>query len=142
VFITGILTYIFWAFLFRKDFSKKISRSNYEEILLIDEKTVVSNQRDFNIAIIILILTIFGFAIPSFLPFKIELGYIAIAGGFVMLGFIGESVDQALEKVEWSLVFFMIGLLTIVGIAEKVGILEILASPIELYHSEACRTII
>ncbi|MHA2075494.1 MAG: SLC13 family permease [Candidatus Hodarchaeales archaeon] len=32
VFITGILTYIFWVYLFRKDFSKKISRSNYEEI--------------------------------------------------------------------------------------------------------------
>jgi len=131
VFITGILTYIFWAYLFRKDFSKKINRSNYEEILLIDEKTIVSNQKDFNIAVIILILTIFGFAIASFLPFKIELGYIAIAGGFVMLGFIGESVDQALEKVEWSLVFFMIGLLTIVGVAEKIGILEILATPIE-----------
>jgi Na+/H+ antiporter NhaD/arsenite permease-like protein len=131
VFITGIPTYIFWVYLFRKDFSKKISRSNYEEILLIDEKTVISNQKDFNIAVIILILTILGFAIASFLPFKIELGYIAIAGGFVMLGFIGESVDQALEKVEWSLVFFMIGLLTIVGVAEKIGILEVLAAPIE-----------
>jgi Na+/H+ antiporter NhaD/arsenite permease-like protein len=131
VFITGILTYIFWVYLFRKEFSKKISRSNYEEILLIDEKIVISNQKDFNIAVIILILTILGFAIASFLPFKIELGYIAIAGGFVMLGFIGESVDQALEKVEWSLVFFMIGLLTIVGVAEKIGILEVLAVPIE-----------
>ncbi len=131
VFVTGILTYIFWVYLFRKDFSKKIPRSNYEEILLIDEKTVINNQKDFNIAVIILILTIFSFAIASFLPFKIELGYIAIAGGFVMLGFIGESVDQALEKVEWSLVFFMIGLLTIVGVAEKVGILEVLAAPIE-----------
>ncbi|MHA2073455.1 MAG: SLC13 family permease [Candidatus Hodarchaeales archaeon] len=133
VLITGILTYIFWVFLYRKDFSKKISRRNYEEILLIDERTVINNPRDFNIAIIVLILTVFSFAIASFLPFKIELGYIAIAGGFVMLGFIGESVDQALEKVEWSLVFFMIGLLTVVGVAEKVGILEILAAPIEFF---------
>jgi Na+/H+ antiporter NhaD/arsenite permease-like protein len=131
VLITGILTYIFWVFLYRKDFSKKISRRNYEEILLIDERTVINNPRDFNIAIIVLILTVFSFAIASFLPFKIELGYIAIAGGFVMLGFIGESVDQALEKVEWSLVFFMIGLLTVVGVAEKVGI--ILAAPIEFF---------
>ena len=133
VFITGILTYIFWILLFRKEFSKKISQSNYAEILLIDEKTVVNNQRDFNVAIVILVLTIFGFAIASFLPFKIELGYIAIAGGFIMLGFIGESVDQALEKVEWSLVFFMIGLLTIVGIAEKYNILEVLTVPIEFF---------
>jgi len=131
VVITGILTYIFWSYLFRKDFSKKISRRNYEEILLIDEKMIVSNQKDFNIAVIILILTIFGFAITSFLPFKIELGYIAIAGGFLILGFISEGVDQALEKVEWSLVFFMIGLLTIVGVAEKIGVLEVLTAPIE-----------
>ena len=133
VLITGIITYIFWVYLFRRDFSKKISRSSYEEILLINPKTVVSNQKDFNIATIILILTIFGFAITSFLPFKVELGYIALAGGFLMLGFIGESVDQSLEKVEWSLVFFMIGLLTIVGVAEKVGILEILAAPVEFF---------
>ncbi|MHA1444039.1 MAG: SLC13 family permease [Candidatus Hodarchaeales archaeon] len=133
VLITGIITYIFWVYLFRRDFSKKISRSSYEEILLINPKTVVSNQKDFNIAVIILILTIFGFGITSFLPFKVELGYIAIAGGFLMLGFIGESVDQALEKVEWSLVFFMIGLLTIVGVSEKIGILEILAAPIEFF---------
>lgn len=133
VLITGVLTYFFWTFLFKKDFSKKISRSRYEAILLIDEKTVINNQNDFNIAVIILTLTIFGFAIASFIPFKIELGYIAIAGGFLMLGFIGESVDKALEKVEWSLVFFMIGLLTIVGVAEKVGVLEILAAPIEFF---------
>ena len=135
VFITGIVTYIFWAFLFRKDFSKKISRIKYNEILLIDEKTVISNQKDFTIAVIVLILTIFCFAIVSFLPFKIELGYIAIAGGFIMLGLIGESVEKSLEKVEWPLVFFMIGLLTIVGVAEKVGILEILAAPIEFFCS-------
>ena len=133
VLITGIVTYIFWAFLFRKDLSKKISRIKYSEILLIDEKTVVSNPKDFTIAVIILILTIFCFALVSFLPFKIELGYIAIAGGFIMLGFIGESVEKSLEKVEWPLVFFMIGLLTIVGVAEKVGILEILAAPIEFF---------
>ncbi len=133
VFITGIVTYIFWAFLFRKDFSKKISRIKYAEILLIDERTVVSNQKDFAVAVIVLILTILSFAIVSFLPFRVELGYIAIAGGFIMLGLIGENVEKSLEKVEWTLVFFMIGLLTIVGVAEKVGILEILAAPIEFF---------
>lgn len=131
VIITGIVTYIIWIFLFRKDISKKISKRNFIEIQLVNEKAVVNNQKDFNIAVIILLLTILGFAIASFLPFTIELGYIAIAGGFMMLGLVGENVEESLEKVEWTLVFFMIGLLTIVGVAEKVGILEILAVPIE-----------
>jgi len=62
---------------------------------------------------------------------EIELGYIALAGGFIMVGFVGENVEKSLEKVEWPIVFFLVGLLTIVGIAEKAHILEILAMPIE-----------
>lgn len=131
VIIAGSLTYVMWGFLFRRELSKGVSLANYNEILLIDEKGVIDDPKDFKVAAVILILTVLGFAIASFLPFEIELGYIAMAGGFLMVGLVGINVEEALEKIDWSLVFFLIGLLMIVGIAEKAELLEVLAAPVE-----------
>ncbi|MHA2109372.1 MAG: SLC13 family permease [Candidatus Hodarchaeales archaeon] len=135
VLISAAFTIIIWMFLFRKDLSKGISKLSYNEVLLIDERTVIQDPKGFKIAIIVMTLTIIGFAITSFLPFEIELGYVAMAGGFLMVGLVGTDVEKSLEKVEWPVVFFLIGLLIIVGIAEKAQLLEILILPIEsLFH--------
>ncbi len=131
VLISSIITLFLWSHLFRKEFAKGISKSNYKEVLLIDENAVIRDPRGFKIAAFVLIITIIGFAISSFLPLNLELGYIAMAGGFLMVGLVGEDVEHALEKVEWPIVFFLIGLLIIVGIAEKLELLELLATPIE-----------
>ncbi len=129
--IATLVTLFIWGFLFRSYLSKQISAIHYNEILLIDEKIMINNQKDFILASIIFVLTIVGFTIAPYLPMEIELGYIALAGGFIMVGFVGENVEKSLEKIEWPIVFFLVGLLTIVGIAEKAHILEILAIPIE-----------
>jgi Na+/H+ antiporter NhaD/arsenite permease-like protein len=129
--VATLVTLFIWGFLFRSYLSKEISEIHYNEILLIDEKIMINNQKDFILASIIFVLTIVGFTIAPYLPMEIELGYIALAGGFIMVGFVGENVEKSLEKVEWPIVFFLVGLLTIVGIAEKAHILEILAIPIE-----------
>jgi Na+/H+ antiporter NhaD/arsenite permease-like protein len=135
VLISAVFTIVIWMFLFRKDLSKGISKLSYNEVLLIDERTVIQDPKGFKIAIVVMTLTIIGFAITSFLPFEIELGYVAMAGGFLMVGLVGTDVEESLEKVEWPVVFFLIGLLIIVGIAEKAQLLEILILPIEsLFH--------
>ena len=132
VLIASVITLLLWVLIFRKEFNKGISQSNYKEILLIDENAVIRDPRGFKIAAIVLILTIIGFAISSFLPLHLELGYIAMAGGFLMVGLVREDIEHALEKVEWPIVFFLIGLLVIVGIAEKLELLELIATPIEV----------
>ena len=129
--VATLVTLFILGVLFRSHLSKQISEIHYKEILLIDEKIMINNQKDFILASIIFVLTIIGFTIAPYLPMEIELGYIALAGGFIMVGFVGENVEKSLEKVEWPIVFFLVGLLTIVGIAEKAHILEILAIPIE-----------
>jgi len=131
VLIASIVTLFVWQYVFREDLSKPISKYRYDQILLIDEKTVITDPKRFRRSALILILTILGFVVASFLPLKLELGYIAMAGGFAMVGFVEPDVDEALKKIEWSLVFFLVSLLTLIGLAEKVGILELIAAPIE-----------
>ncbi|MFX0084698.1 MAG: SLC13 family permease [Candidatus Hodarchaeota archaeon] len=132
VLISAIVTLVIWSYLFKNEFSKGVDESKYLEVMLINEGSVITDRKDFYLTGIILLLTVLGFVIASFLPFSIELGYIAMTGGFLMVGLVGKNVEHALEKVEWPLVFFLIGLLTIVGIGEKAGILEFLAAPIEI----------
>ncbi|MFX0208587.1 MAG: SLC13 family permease [Candidatus Hodarchaeota archaeon] len=131
VLLASILSLLVWQYVFRKDLSKPISKYKYDQILLIDEKTVITDPKQFRRSALILILTIIGFVVASFLPLELELGYIAMAGGFAMVGFVEPNVDEAVKKIEWSLVFFLVSLLILMGLAETVGILELIATPIE-----------
>lgn len=131
VLIASIVTLWLWGYMFKKDLSKPISSFRYEQILLVDEETVITDPKLFKRAAIILLMTISGFVVASFLPLKIELGYIAIVGGFAMIGFVQSDVEESLHKIEWGLIFFLIGLLTLIGIVEKVGILRVITVPIE-----------
>ncbi|MFW9998108.1 MAG: SLC13 family permease, partial [Candidatus Odinarchaeota archaeon] len=118
-----------------KDLSRQISEFEYARILLIDEKIVIADPKSFRNAAIILLATIIGFAIASFLPFTLDLGFIALAGGFAMVGFVEIDVEEALRTIELPLVFFLAGLLTIIGIAEETGVLELIAAPVEILFS-------
>ncbi|MFX1515938.1 MAG: SLC13 family permease [Promethearchaeota archaeon] len=131
VLISAIFTILLWTVLFRKDLSQGISKLSYNEVLLIEERTVIQDPRGFKIAFVVMTFTIIGFALTSFLPFELELGYVAMAGGFLMVGLISTDVEKSLEKVEWPVVFFLIGLLIIVGIAERAHLLDLLIIPIE-----------
>ena len=132
VLISAIFTILMLTVLFRKDLSQGISKLSYNEVLLIEERTVIQDPRGFKIAFVVMMFTIMGFAITSFLPFELELGYVAMAGGFLMVGLVGIDVEKSLEKVEWPVVFFLIGLLIIVGIAERAHLLDLLIIPIEV----------
>jgi Na+/H+ antiporter NhaD/arsenite permease-like protein len=72
---------------------------------------------------------ILAFALQSYLPvFRSEdlgLQFVAFAGATVMLVLRPKAVDEALRKVEWSLVFFFVGLFILIGICghPDVGVL-------------------
>ncbi|MFX0013422.1 MAG: SLC13 family permease [Promethearchaeota archaeon] len=134
-FCASFLTLVIWSIIFRKDLTKPISSSQYHEILLINERAVITDPKSFQNAAIILIGTILAFIITPFLPMKIELGYISLAGGFLMVGLVKTDFHEALSTIEWEIVFFLIGLLTVIGIAEKVGILEIIVEPLNYIFS-------
>jgi len=101
-----------------------------------DEWETVRDRKFFRYAWFITGGVILGFALQSYLPvFSSEdlgLQFVAFAGAAIMLLLRPKAVDEALRKVEWSLVFFFVGLFILVGICghPDVGVLAVMGEGI------------
>ena len=69
----------------------------------------------------ILIMTILGFALAQLLGLGMD--FIAMAGGTVALLFAGKGVEDAISKVNWTVILFFMGLFLIVGSVQQTGAL-------------------
>lgn len=133
VVLSAIGTFFILEFFFRKDLHVKISQHSIDQLMNLDENNVIRDPKLLRRAIVIILLTIIGFFLSSFAgDIKIELGYIALAGGFSAVALVsGKKPDETLHHIEWSVVFFYAGLLTMVGLVEQAHLLEPLVQPIE-----------
>ena len=97
-----------------------------------DEWETVKDRRFFKAAWFVTGGVIVLFALQGYLPvFKSEelgLQFVAFLGATVMLVLKPKAVEEALRKVEWSLVFFFVGLFILVGVCghPDVGVLALL----------------
>ena len=134
VFLSAIGSFFVLEFFFKKDLSIKISIESIEQLMNLDENNVIRDPKLLKRAIFIILATIVGFFLSSFAgAIKIELGYIALAGGFSAVALVSvEKPEKTLQHIEWSVVFFYAGLLTMVGLVEHAHLLEPLVKPIEL----------
>jgi Na+/H+ antiporter NhaD/arsenite permease-like protein len=57
-------------------------------------------------------------------PLHLEPAVVALAGATVMLLVAAKDVEQALERVEWSTLFFFVGLFVMVGALEQRGVVD------------------
>ena len=69
--------------------------------------------------------TIVAFFLHS--PLHLEPALVALGGATVLLLVSSNDVEQALERVEWSTIFFFIGLFVMVGGLEQRGVVEAIA---------------
>ena len=76
-------------------------------------------------SLIVLTLTVVGFLFHSHLGF--EPATIALSGAGLLLLVAGKEPHHILEKIEWTTLFFFMGLFIMVGGVVKVGIIKILA---------------
>ncbi len=94
-----------------------------------DEWETVEDRQFFKYSWFVTGGVILLFALQSYLPvFRSEdlgLQFVAFLGATVMLVLRPKAVDEALRKVEWSLVFFFVGLFVLIGICghPDVGVL-------------------
>ena len=102
--------------------SLKIPEHARTAILNLDDSQIIAEPRLLRITLGILLLTVIGFIVHGVLD--LEPATIALAGAALLLLVVGEDPEKTLREVEWSTVFFFVGLFIMVGGLEAVGVFE------------------
>lgn len=132
VIVVSIVTF----FLLRLIYYKRLKNSAIDtsKIMAFDENRAIQNK-----GLLIKCLVVFGLIILAFITHhahKIDLASIALGGGFVLILVTRESTEEILKEVEWSTLFFFIGLFIMVGGLEKTGIIGMIADKmIKMTHN-------
>ncbi|WP_409343991.1 SLC13 family permease [Paenibacillus sp. MBLB4367] len=123
-------------------FRKKIQTTPElkHSIMQLDEKAVITNRQLMNKCLAVLGITIIGFFLHQLL--HLESATVALAGAFLLLLLTGEhAMEDAFTKVEWTTIFFFIGLFVLVsGLVETGVIAKLAAQAIELTGGDVVAT--
>lgn len=99
------------------------------KLMAMEEKDEITDRLMMIKSVTILLLTIFGFFIHQFI--HVESATIALFGAFLLLLFTGEKVlEKALSSVEWTTIFFFLGLFVLVGGLIETGVMNHLAQSV------------
>jgi Na+/H+ antiporter NhaD/arsenite permease-like protein len=98
------------------------------KILKLDETKSIKDKTLMIKSLVVMFFILFGFAFHSSL--QIESCVVALTGAVVMLLIGKQDVDEILLDVEWSTIFFFMGLFIVVGGLVEVGLINSLAEVI------------
>lgn len=117
-------------FIFRSQLAK--SKINNEELHKIDAKMYLKKSPLLYKSVSVLLLTISGFMLHTVL--HTDLTIVAMSGAVLLL-FLTEKelpTEHVFQKVEWVTLFFFIGLFSLVGGLQEVGVIDEMARAIVL----------
>ncbi|MCG1027928.1 ArsB/NhaD family transporter [Virgibacillus halodenitrificans] len=117
-------------FIFRSQLAK--SKINNEELHKIDAKMYLKKSPLLYKSVSVLLLTISGFMLHTVL--HTDLTIVALSGAVLLL-FLTEKelpTEHVFQKVEWVTLFFFIGLFSLVGGLQEVGVIDEMARAIVL----------
>jgi Na+/H+ antiporter NhaD/arsenite permease-like protein len=100
----------------------RIDPSRAAEIARLDPARDMRGAKHVGRTLAVLIGTIVAFFLHSLL--HLEPAVVALTGAAVMLLVAADDVERALERVEWSTLFFFVGLFVMVGALEEQGVIE------------------
>ncbi|PLT33782.1 ArsB/NhaD family transporter [Bacillus sp. V5-8f] len=126
-FVSFIILFV-TVFLFVVLYRKRLTTTQElrERLLKKDEKAEIKDRKLLIKCLLVIALTISGFFVHQFID--IETATISLAGAFLLLLITGDKyLERALEKVEWTTIFFFIGLFVIVGGLVETGLIKALA---------------
>ncbi len=95
-------------------------------IMELDEKAAISDPANLRRGGLVALLTIVGFLVHGMLG--LQPSVVAMTGATVALLVCKVDTDQRFEKVEWSTLFFFIGLFVVVRGAEEAGLMRVLGT--------------
>ncbi|MFC0213485.1 ArsB/NhaD family transporter [Paenibacillus chartarius] len=98
-----------------------------QSIMAVDEKALITDRKLLIKSLSVLGLTVIGFFLHQLL--HLESATVALAGGFLLLLLTGEhAMEEAFTKVEWTTIFFFVGLFVLVGGLVETGVISKLAA--------------
>lgn len=120
------LTLLVMKFIFRKHFA--VRTQFQEKVLRLDETKAIKDT-----LLLKKSLWVFGFTILGFLLhrlFGLQPAVIALSGAFILLFLSKIDPAEIFREIEWTTLFFFIGLFILVGSLEKAGLIEKLVESI------------
>jgi Na+/H+ antiporter NhaD/arsenite permease-like protein len=110
-------------FAFRKQLV--VAPERVAELERLDPARDVRESRYVKRSIAVLVGTIVAFFLHA--PLHIEPAVVALGGATILLLVASDDVEDALERVEWSTIFFFVGLFVMVGALEERGVIAEIA---------------
>ncbi len=125
ILIIVIITILLLIAIYRKQL--KVDDSVRQRIVELNEKDEINNPALMIKSLSIMLLTIIGFFLHQIIG--VESATIALLGAFLLLLLSGESyLEKSLAKVEWTTIFFFVGLFVLVSGLEETGVIKQIAS--------------
>lgn len=113
------------AFIYRKRL--RTTPELKASLMDLDEKEELTDKKLLTKSLFVLGVTILGFFLHQLL--HLESAIVALTGAFLLLLLTGESyLDKAIAKVEWTTIFFFIGLFVLVSGLIETGVISLLAN--------------
>lgn len=123
-FLILLATLPFFVLIFRKQL--KTSEELRLSIMDLNEKAEIKNPVLVKKSLTVLTLTIIGFFLHQLV--HLESATVALAGAFLLLLLTGEhALEEAFHKVEWTTIFFFVGLFVLVSGLVETGVIATLA---------------
>lgn len=113
------------AFVYRAHLRTKGQGAGFESM---DERKVIVNPKLLRTSLLVFGLTLVGFLLHD--TIHIMPSMVALSAAVLLLLVTGIHPDEALAEVEWSTLFFFIGLFVIVGAVEKAELISIVGRAI------------
>ena len=102
-----------------------VSHDRVAELERLDPAADVRESRYVKRSLAVLVGTIVAFFLHA--PLHLEPAVVALGGATILLLVASDDVEEALERVEWSTIFFFLGLFVMVGALEERGVIEAVA---------------
>jgi Na+/H+ antiporter NhaD/arsenite permease-like protein len=119
--VTGLLFLVFRSRL-------RVDPARAAEIARLDPARDVRESRHVKRSVAVLVGTIVAFFLHG--PLGLEPAVVALGGATLLLLIAADDVEQALERVEWSTIFFFLGLFVMVGGLQRQGVIAHVADAI------------
>jgi len=138
-----VVIFIVTIFLLKIIYKKQLqtSEENKAKICAMNPAEAIKDTTILKKSLSVIGLVIIGFVTHQYLG--LESATIALTGAALLLLLTREDPDEILHTVEWTTLFFFIGLFILVGGLEKVGIIESMArEAVALTHGNLTATTI